>query len=1365
MGNGPISLVAGDFTGDGHTDLAVANQASDDVSVLLGNGDGTFQAPVTYGVENNPSVGDIPSAIVAGNFTGDGRTDLAVANQNSNDVSVLFGNGDGTFQNQVTNAVGSDPVALVTGDFNGDGRTDLAVANAGSDDVSVLLGNGNGTFQNQVTYAVGSEPVALVTGDFNGDGCTDLAVANSVDNTVSVLLGNGNGTFQNQVTYAVGIDPTAIVAGDFTGDGRTDLAVADAGGWDLQGNPHPSGVSVLLGNGDGTFQPQVQYATVTYPDAIVAGDFTGDGHTDLAVETPFGDESVLLGNGNGTFQSPVPSNAAVSFPATNSVSGDFNGDGRTDQAYVSFGSDDVSILLGNGDGTFTPTAQMAMALHATPLVADVNGDGTSDMLVVDAAGDILYRQGVPGEPGSFQPPVTVNPGHPARDIAYVSTSLGGVIAAVDAKDNAVSLYAYRAGSFVQLGSIPTGQLPAQIVAGDLFGDGGNDLVVRNAGDGTLTMIPEGVVNSVLGVGSLDGSLPITTLPVGMGVSDVALVDTTGSGVTDIMVTNQLTGLVSVLRNQGGGAFSPPVPYRASAGLAAVDTSSGSAVVTSQEATSGVVAGAFTTGAPIDLVTANPGSNTLGFLAGLGAGRFANPVNILTAEPAQVVRVADFNHDGVPDIAVLGTDSVSVYLGNGQGGFSAPVVYNAGLDPTGLTVADLGHDGNLDLLIGNAYGDVLTLAGQGDGTFRPLLDVGDSVALAVADLTGNGTKDVIYADQGLDRVVVDYGGGQSKSLGATSGLLAPGAVTVADLNGDGIPDLIVANSGGNNVLVYPGLGNGQFGPALNGGKGFFTGTDPVGVTVANLNGRPDLVIADKGSNDVTILLNQATADGGFTFVPGPRLNLKTATQQGLGPVATAIVPSPTGGPSSLAVSLSGSNQVWVIPSVGGGFFKDQNPTIYDVGSNPGPIFVSNFDGKPDLVTVNAGSNDLTLISDFLSSSSVTSVINSGGFDPVAAISFPGNNGFDDLIVANNGDGHLALLEGSAEGLFLSSLLESSDLPSPTDLAYSGLSDGQVTFYATTAGREAATLLSFALGGGDVAPDTSTPVPSVNTQVVNLSSLRDSALPLIATLLTTTSETSATALDQAAYSSEASPSLSGTPITAGQSPEKSSGAGNSDDGEVEAADESKATTPSPGESPVWQPPSPKLEDDLDQFCRDHLRQLLSPDDPATRAPVVAPAPTTERQDGASSSEAKNPVAAVPGEAFEAEQVSATDFVPASNGSSGSGVSTRTDEGAPDVPAPQRSSHAWTGADADGLIPGDLDRVPDRGCEDPAGLAVSLMMIGLVAVRFAPRLGAGRPAGGAGGDRRGKGYPGDVRSRIKRGANEVHRRAGRPPAFLGA
>ncbi len=196
------------------------------------------------------AVGLAPTGIVAGDFTGDGHLDLAVTNSSANTVSVLLGNGDGTFAPQVTYAVGSRPGAIVAGDFTGNGRIDLAVANSFGNTVSVLLGNGDGTFAPQVTYAVGSYPDAIVAGDFTGNGRIDLAVANSNDNTVSVFLGNGNGTFQRQVTYSVGAGPDAIAAGDFSGNGRMDLAVVNSG------VNYAGTVSVLLSIGDGTFRPR-----------------------------------------------------------------------------------------------------------------------------------------------------------------------------------------------------------------------------------------------------------------------------------------------------------------------------------------------------------------------------------------------------------------------------------------------------------------------------------------------------------------------------------------------------------------------------------------------------------------------------------------------------------------------------------------------------------------------------------------------------------------------------------------------------------------------------------------------------------------------------------------------------------------------------------------------------------------------------------------------------------------------------------------------------------------------------------------------------------------------------------------------------
>ena len=156
-------------------------------------------------------------------------------------------------------------------------------------------------------------------------------------------------------------------------------------------------------------------------------------------------------------------------------------------------------------------------------MADLTGDGVDDVLVVNGAGDILWRRGRPQEPGTFDPPVTINPGHPSRDIVAVDTNQGPVLASVDATDNAISLYAWRDGSFVLIGSLPTGSLPAQIVTADLNGDGWNDLVVRNAGDGTLSVyFNTGSESGPTGAHAL--FQPPVTLPVGPGVSDVTLAD-------------------------------------------------------------------------------------------------------------------------------------------------------------------------------------------------------------------------------------------------------------------------------------------------------------------------------------------------------------------------------------------------------------------------------------------------------------------------------------------------------------------------------------------------------------------------------------------------------------------------------------------------------------------------------------------------------------------------------------------------------------------------------------------------------------------------------------------------------------------------
>jgi hypothetical protein len=722
----------------------------------------------------------------------------------------------------------------------------------------------------------------------------------------------------------------------------------------------------------------------------------------------------------------------------------------------------------------------------TPLVADLNGDGAPDVSVVDAAGDILYRAGIPGEPGIFAPPITVNPGDPSRDIAFVDTQYGPALASVDADDNAISFFTLRSTGFVLVGKLATGSEPAEIVAADLDGNGVTDLVVRNAGDGTLSVYPG------------DGNgwfLPPSVLSVGLGASDVQVADLQQNGLLDIVYTDRLSGEVGVLENLGGGAFSPPVIYQAGPGPYGVTGTADPSAVTSLEATDSVTVGTFTPDGLPAIVALNPGSNTFGVLTGLGGDRFANASAFPTDSSGLVVRAIDLGN-GVTGLAILTPDGLYIEPSDGFGGFLPPVKIDVGFEPNGLTVANLGGSGASDLLISNPLGDIQVLLANGNGTFQPPRNIDQQVAMTAIGPNLIKPEAFIYSDKLTDQLVVRTAAGVTTVLGdAQTGLVSPGAVALADLNNNGVLDLIVADSGSNNVLVYPGLGNGAFATeSLNDGHGFFTGTNPVGITVADLtgNGRLDLIVADRGSNEVSILLNEKVGNS-FTFVPGPRL------QVGIGPVATVVADLYGNGIPDLVVADSGANNVMVLPGIGNGFFNDQNPTVYSVGTDPSSLFVGNFTGGlgQDIATVNSGSNTVSLVSNLGSAAPVTQSVLSGGTDPAAAFVVPGT-GAASLVVANSGNGSISLFEGGENGLSLNSVLSTSGLPNPSALALASFNSSGVEFWATNDGEQSASLVGFQLQ--ESAAETSSAVSSSAT----LLSLNQSSLALVGTLLTVTLE---------------------------------------------------------------------------------------------------------------------------------------------------------------------------------------------------------------------------------------------------------------------
>jgi hypothetical protein len=415
---------------------------------------------------------------------------------------------------------------------------------------------------------VGAQPDLVAEGDFNNDGIDDLAVANSGESTISVLLGKGGGTFQPQVKFTTGKSPHAIAVGDFNGDGNLDVVVA---------NGDDNTLSLLLGKGDGTFQAQATYATGNSPLGIAVADFNLDGNADVVVANAADNTiSILLGNGDGTLQ-PQVGYPAGSLPHGIAVA-DFNGDGIPDLAVASSSDNSLSVLLGNGDGTF-PSAVVFPVGNAPSYTAavDLNGDGFPDLVSAnykDNTISVLLGNG----DGTFQTQVTYAAGSGAYILASGDFNADGKadLAVTNFKANTVSVYLGNGDGTLQPQVVyPVGHGASGVVSGDFNGDGLPDLALANYTDRTVSVLPAGFTEtavatgvSVLGRGTHNvlASYPGDTIRAASKSSSVPLTAptfTVKAPQTPVTVTPGGSAKFALTVAPAGGTFSGVVTMTAS----------------------------------------------------------------------------------------------------------------------------------------------------------------------------------------------------------------------------------------------------------------------------------------------------------------------------------------------------------------------------------------------------------------------------------------------------------------------------------------------------------------------------------------------------------------------------------------------------------------------------------------------------------------------------------------------------------------------------------------------------------------------------------------------------------------------------------
>ncbi|MCA6402768.1 MAG: VCBS repeat-containing protein, partial [Cytophagales bacterium] len=557
-GSFPYSVSIGDLDGDGKADLALANEGSNTVSVFRNTGSA---GTISYAAKVDFTTGSLPFSVSIGDLDGDGKADLAVANYSSNTVSVFRNTGSpGTISYAAkvdfTTGSGSGPNSVSIGDLDGDGKADLAVANYNSNTVSVIRNTGSAgtiSYAAKVDFTTGFAPYSVSIGDLDGDGKADLAVANGSGSSVSVFRNTGSAgtiSYAAKVDFTTGLFPYSVSIGDLDGDGKADLAIA---------NQSSNTVSVFRNTGSAgtiSYAAKVDFATGSDPSSASIGDLDEDRTADLAVANARSNTvSVFRNTGSaGTISYATKVDFATGISPLSVSIGDLDGDGKADLAVANKGSNTVSVFRNTGSaGTISYAAKVDFAADEgsySVSIGDLDGDGKADLAVANynsntvsvfrntgSAGTISYAAKVDFATGTNPASVSIGDldGDGKADLA-VANQISNTVSVFRNTGSAGTI------SYAAKVDFTTGSAPISVSIGDLDGDGKADLAVANYNSNTVS-----VFRNTGSAGTISYAAKVD-FATGSGPYSVSIGDLDGDGKADLAVANASSNTVSVIRN-------------------------------------------------------------------------------------------------------------------------------------------------------------------------------------------------------------------------------------------------------------------------------------------------------------------------------------------------------------------------------------------------------------------------------------------------------------------------------------------------------------------------------------------------------------------------------------------------------------------------------------------------------------------------------------------------------------------------------------------------------------------------------------------------------------------------------------------------